>query len=301
MSDDDSNHSKRLPAPVRLPGRAIGRVRRIAKRGRGRLAEAIRSRADDAREVLRKKLLEFLSSPEQVESLQRALARIGGWSMKRGFDADPNAELLFSFVDWLEQRHGRPAIASILFDSSLVRDPSFVEAIAHLGRALSPAPVHSDDDIWDAERVERFKDRAGQRLLELLVQLAALERQQSPPQTTEDRIVYFESAPIPDRFKRLATMTQGRDLIDRPRPRRRIEWAKKAKKLVDRLRSDPSEPTEMRRFVPGVGDETLHFLVFSTGFFLQSYILRGMVEALPSVAADIAEQAGDDEMIDIDE
>lgn len=298
MTDRDDDN---LPAPIRLPRRAVGRLRRIARGGGRRLADALRSRADDVEELLRAQLLDFLSTPENVETLQRSLATIGGWAIDRGFHADPNAELLFHFTDWLEERHDRATIAAIVFRSELVRDPTFVEAIAHLATALGPAARHTDGPGWDLDRIERFKERAGDRLLDFLVQLAALEADTPPPQRSADaRIDYFESAPIPQRFQRLARMTRGDDLIEKTPPSRRH---KLLARITDRLRPDTDDDhsTALARFIPGTGDETLHFLVFSTTFFLQSYLLRGLIDALPELADDLTEQARADEMIDIND
>ena len=297
MTDRDDHND--LPAPIGLPRRAVGRLRKIARGGRRRLTDALRSRADDVEELLRQQLLDFLATPENVQTLQRSLATIGGWAMSRGFRSDPNAELLFHFVDWLEERHGRPTIAGILFSSELVRDPALLEAIAHLATALGPGAFHSEGPGWDLDRVERFKERAGTRLLDFLTRLASLETDAPPPEgAVEDRIHYFESAPIPERFERLARMTRGEDLLEKHNPSRRQRLLER---VAHRLRPDRDDDstTALARFIPGVGDETLHFLVFSTTFFLQSYLLRGIVDALPDLAEDLTEQARTSEMIDI--
>ncbi len=300
MNDrDDSNN---LPTSIGLPRRAVGRLGRIALGGGRRIKDALRSRAGDFEDLLREQLLDLLSTPERVETLQRSLATIGGWAMRRGFHADPNAELLFHFVDWLEERHGRQKISAIVFRSSLVRDPAFVEAIAHLATALGPASLRDEGPGWDLDRIEGFKDRAGDRLLDFLVQLAALEADEPPPQgSTLARIDYFESVPIPKRFQRLARMTRGDDLLEKQHtPSRR---QKLLEGITDRLRPDSEDDSSaaLARFIPGVGDETLHFLVFSTTFFLQSYLLRGIVDALPDLASEVTEQARADEMIDIND
>ncbi len=277
---------------------AIARVRRFARRGGGRLRQALRSRVDDAAALLQEQVLDFLSSPEQVKALQITLANIADWTLRRGFRFDPNAELLFDFVNWLEQRHGRRRLTQLLFRSPIFRDPLLLEALAHLSELLTPFSTPDDSrPRWDAERLEQFKTRTGDRLLGLLVELAALEADEPlRSESRDDRLAYFESAPIPPRFTRLAAMTQGRLLMTRETP---SGSGRGIRKIIDRLRPSSSTPSDLVRFIPGAGDETLHFLVFSTTFFLQSYLLRNLIEALPDIAAEVQDEFDGDEIIDI--
>lgn len=293
----DSDPLDLLPPADDSDSGALSRVRSLARRGRRGLARLARRQLQEAGDRLYDELREFLSSPRRVQRLQRVLARVASWSMQRGFETDPNAGLLFEFVDWLEHRHGRPAIAAILFRSPLVGDPEFLEALGHLSRVYGPWRP-TDDDRWDHQDVERFKRRAGDRLLDLLVRLAALESDESPPEgPVERKIEFFEQAELPARFTRLAAMTRGRDLLDPATPTERFEWARR---LIDRLPGSAGNSGALRPFVPGTGDDTLHFLVFSTSFFYQSYLVRHLIEGLPQLAERLDRQLDDDEPIDID-
>ncbi len=293
MSDNQGDNSTSLAR--RVAGGTLGRLRRLASRGKSRLATALESQLEDIGESVRDQLLELLSSRQQMERVQQALVTVSGWAMERGFRADPNAELLFDFVDWLEDRHGRDRIALLLVQSPLLQDPAFLEALAHLSQTLTPWKSDQVDRKWTADRLNSFKNKAGRRLLDLLVELAALEREQPPPAGAEARIAYFESAPIPLRFTRLAAMTRGEKLLRRP-TKGRVQLAQRA---LSRLAPDRREPTGLIRFVPGVGDEALHFLIFSTSFFLQSYLLRNLIEALPELAEDLDRTLRDEEIIDL--
>lgn len=295
MADDHDHKSTSLAR--RVAGGTLGRLRHLARRSKHRLAHVVESGVADLGEAFRDQLLDLLSSPEQVERLQQALVTISGWAMVRGFRADPNAELLFDFVDWIEERHGRHQVALRLVQSPLLQDPAFVEALAHLTRSMTPFGETGfgdtdDDHQWSAKRLDAFKAKTGRRLLDLLVEFAALEASAPPPAGMTARIEYFEEAPIPLRFTRLAAMTQGDKLLRRPAQKR----SALARRVLAKMPSGISD-NSLAPFVPGVGDQTLHFLVFSTSFFLQTYLLRNLIEALPELAQDLDNSLRDDDDI----
>lgn len=292
---DDADHSEETtPDPDETPG-ALGRLRHLARRSRHRLGDAVRRRIDAFGDSLRDEFIDFLSSPRRVEKLQRLLANIAGWTLQRGFRNDPNARLLFEFVDWLEERHGRQTVSVIIIRSPLLRDPEFLDALAYLSAELTPWSPEVGGK-WDQRRIERFKRRAGQRLTDLLVELASLEAEQPPPENAPERkLEYFRQAPIPDRFHRLAAMTRGDQLAERRRPLP-SDWAAK---LADSFGSSKPGETDLAPWIPGRGDKTLHFLVFSTTLFVQSYLVRNLIESLPAMADRLQRRLRDD-LVDID-
>ncbi len=272
----------------------LGKAQDLARRGGRRLTGLIRRTADLAGDELRHRLIQLLETPEHVETLQAALATVANWALSQGFRADPNAHLLFDFVTWLEERHGRARITTLLVTSDLLRDPAFLEGLSQVSRTLSPLPLPAHQP-WSPDEMRAFKERGGRRMMALLVQLAALESDEPPPAAGQaDRIAYFESAPIPRRFRRLARMTHGERLLERRVSRRR----RALRRLKARV---PEAPTDLVPYQPGRADETLHFLVFSTTFFLQSYLLRGLVESLPTIADELATTLDPDAPLDIGE
>lgn len=295
---EESSRRQQLPGGGDDDTGAVDRVRSLARRGRRRLSGLVRSRARRMGDRLADKLLELLSSPQQVERLQTALVNVANWSLDRGFRSDPNAELLFEFVDWLEQRHDRRTITTILLRSSVVTDPEFLDALAHLTQALGPFSTTEGAPGWDEQQLNRFKQRAGDRLLDLLVHLAALEADRPPAAgSAERRLDYFDSAPIPVRFRRLGPMTRGQQLLERDPVASHSKWTRR---LARHLPGVDADDTRLQKYVPGVGDDELYFLVFSTAFFFQSYLLRNLIEALPDMAEEIRRQLESDEMIDVD-
>ena len=299
MNDRDPDETRTFAA-VDEKRSLVERVRRIGGQSGKRLAGAIGRRLDRIADATRQQMMELLDSPEQIQSLQKILATVANWSLRRGFRADPNAELLFEFVDWLDGRHRRATIMALLLQSELYRDPALIEALVQLSRQLAPWPGQiSPDEVWDAPDIERFKRQCGTRLLDLLVELAALEASERPEDnSTPGRIDYFESAPIPRRFRRLAAMTQGRLLITRDTaPGERKLFGR----LIDRIRPETDgKEGQLTPFIPGVGDQTLYFLVLSTTFFLQGYLLRNLIEALPDLASALHDELEGEDLIDLE-
>lgn len=297
---DEFDNTPQLPGDDSALDNPISLMRSLARRGRRRIKGAVRRQIEQLGQRVTEELTQLLSSPRQVERIQSVLVNLANWSMQKGFRSDPNAELLFEFVDWLEDRHPRQKVTAILMRSPVLLDPEFLEALAHLARAANPwVDDPADEPRWDQQRLRTFKKRAGNRLLGLLVELAALEHEQPPPSSegAEQKIEYFESAPIPVRFQRLGAMTQGDKLMQRrssPSPPKLIQ------KLTRRLPGANRRDNELRRWIPGLGDDTLYFLVFSTGFFFQSYLLRNMIEAFPQLADELSRQVRDGEMIDVE-
>lgn len=272
---------KKSPRPLDL-------ALRIAGRGRREITGLLRTTAEVATDRLRQGLTSLLSDPDAVESMQMALATMASWTIKQGFRADPNAELLFEFVSWLEERHGRARISMILVTSDFLQDSSFLEGLAQLSRLVSPLPLPQQDASWSPEEISRFKDQGGRRLLALLVKLVALEHPEPPPPGPEEaHLRYFQAAPIPERFHRLGPMSQGLHLTPRRPTASRVTRA-----VTSRLRPD-APGTDLIPYSPPRQDSLLHFLVFSTTFFLQSYLLRSLVEALPSIADELVSSLDD--------
>ncbi|RDV39279.1 hypothetical protein DV096_01510 [Bradymonadaceae bacterium TMQ3] len=270
----------RIPAPRAV--RTLGRVGKMGARKMG-------ARVQKAGQKIAKRLAHEMIQPEQITAIQGALARFAQWGMERGFALDPNAALFFEFLDWVDAEYGREAVMTRLMLSPMFQDPAFLEAITRAAALLSPfAPPSSE--TWGVDEVERLKDRAGQRLLELLVSLTELATETPAPAsgTVASRQDYIADAPIPERFRVLATMAVGEGLDPaKPAPATRASSA--LRDLSQRLDRSGKGQHSLTRFVPGLGDAHLHFLVFSTTFVMQSYLLRHLVESLPEMAARLRE------------
>lgn len=282
------------------PSKLLARVRKSVDE---RLAPAIEAKA---REALLK-----LAEPENARQLQRALAGLAQTAMRAGFRSDPPAKLLFDFVDALEKRHTREQTLHVVIEHAVTYESDLLEILLSAGPG-GAAP----------RGLEHLRERAGERLLTLLCSLVALDRDQAPPTDQQAQIQYFEQAPIDERFKPLARMAAGEESAfasghtqpDDAEPEERSSPLKGlVRRLTGQIKSDPaqSNPDEnkadrrepktsaLARFVPSLNDPATRFLTMSYLFFLQSYLLRAMIEGLPEaleMAADLErEQRADDE------
>ncbi|TXD31869.1 hypothetical protein FRC96_19755 [Lujinxingia vulgaris] len=271
----------RIPAPRAV--RTLGRVGKIGARKMG-------ARVQKAGQKIAKRLAHEMIQPEQITAIQGALARFAQWGMERGFALDPNAALFFEFLDWLDAEYGREAVMTRLMLSPMFQDPAFLEAITRAAALLSPLAPPQASETWGADEIERLKDRAGQRLLELLVSLTELATDSPAPASgsVAARQDYIAAAPIPEHFRALATMATGEGL-NPAKPATSSRATSALREISQRLDRSGSSQHGLTRFVPGLGDAHLHFLVFSTTFVMQSYLLRHLVESLPEMAARLRE------------
>jgi hypothetical protein len=137
-----------------------------------------------------------------------------------------------------------------------------------------------------ARRMHEMRDDAASDLLDLLCGLAALEKGEEPPtDSVAARVAFYEEADLPEEFRDLAAMAAGipgafETASEPSRP-------SMLQRLRGRGRDDASEQdsTErgLARFIPSFEDPHLRFLTLSYLFFLQSYMTRNLVEALPEL------------------
>ncbi|MFU8804302.1 MAG: hypothetical protein ACNA8W_10870 [Bradymonadaceae bacterium] len=293
---------------VRLGKNAPGQVARVGRRTASRLREAIEARLEDVLDAGMARLSRELADPENVRRLQEKLAMVAQWSIQMGFRFDPAAKDLFDFVVWIEERHGREVVQTIVMDENLLSDDRLLQFLMSYATLLSPSGFGTEpDSSYTLDQVESLKAEAGRRLLRLLSKLAALESEEDASLgEVEQMVVFFEDAPIPERFKGLAGQAIGRfeDDVDPPERsepksgiRRRLE---RLTTMTRELKEDSQ--TSLARYVPGLGDRTLKFVVFSYTFFLQTFLLRALIENLPELmeaARQAGEGGGDDDMIDL--
>lgn len=282
---DDAPHDKGLLARIPAP-RAVRTLGKVGKLG----AKKVGARVQKASQKLARRVAHEMMQPEQIATIQGALARFAQWGMERGFALDPNAALFFEFLDWLDNRNGREVVMSRLMLSPMFQDPAFLEAIAQAAALLSPFAPPQATERWGTDEVERLKDRAGQRLLELLVSLVELDTEHPAADTGSliARTAYIANAEIPERFKALALMATG-ERLEPPASSATTRATSTLRGLSERLGASSERQQGLTRFVPGVGDPHLHFLVYSTTFVMQSYLLRHLVESLPEMAARLRE------------
>lgn len=299
------------------------RTRSLAALGKaqaGKLQTAVEKRLVNAVQLGTDTLLEQLTNPKNAMFLQEQLARVAQLGFTVGFRLDPNAAKLYNFVQWMEDRHGRERVMTLVFSQNLLADGRMLELLASYAAILSsPAAFRGESPEWKNDEIEHFKEQAGDTLLNLLCELAALEYEQPfTSQSTADKVLYFESAPIPEEFQDLAAMATGTrpDAIVMPgqssddstssRTQRPSRLRKLAKSVVENTQKALGNHTEeiehkktgLARFIPGLHDPTFHFLVFSYTFFLETFMLRNLIENLPEILENLAPLARRDEPFD---
>lgn len=274
MSDEEDSL---LPRGVK---RALASTQRLRK-PLGRPTALVRRAGDSL--ILQRleedvgRLLRALTEPENAQRLQTGLAHLAQFAMETGFVADPQAGQLYKLVAWLEEEHGRAPVLQRVAAHVAATEARLVGALGSLVGAAG-GPVTPEDV---ARRMHEMREVASSDLLDLLCGLAAIEAGEEPPVgSVDERVAFFEGVMLPDEFGPLAAMAVGRpgafDAVEKP----------KKTSLLRRVRGKPREDEPQRglaRFVPSLDDPHLRFLTLSHLFFLQSYLTRNLVEALPDL------------------
>jgi hypothetical protein len=220
--------------------------------------------------------LHALAEPENARRLQSVLAHVAQFGMELGFRADPHAAQLYEFVAWLEERHGRPPVLRRVAEHAATLEATILRALESIY-----AEPHDTIAREEAARLmHEVRDVAASDLLDLLCGLAALETGEEPPTgSVEARVAFFEEADLPEEFRALGVMAAGNPGAFEAAPPSVPERASGE----ERDEAGPAERSGLTRFVPSFDDPHLRFLTVSHLFFLQSYLTRNLVEALPEL------------------
>lgn len=204
--------------------------------------------------------MQALAKPENAHRLQAGLARIAQLGMDAGFSSDADAEMLYEFASWLEERHGRQTVLTLVVVHAAAIEADLLRSLEAALVGLQ-SPVGSSERVAAARRLHDVRDVVAGDMLDLLCSLGALESDQAPG---DDRVSYFASLDLPDRFSDLAAKTAG----------------------IGFESGDVTESQEagLMRFVPSF-DPHLRFLTVSHLFFLHSYVARNLIELLPELLA----------------
>lgn len=279
--------------------RGISKAGEIQQSVEKRLAKALQSGANT--------LVEQLTNPKNAVFLQDQLVKIAQLGFTFGFKIDPNAKKLYNFVQWIEERHGREPVMAVVLSQNLLADGRMIQLLTSYASFLSsPAALSGKAPDWKTDEIEQFKEQAGNTLLNMLCELAALEHPHPLPNSTSQKIDFFESAPIPQEFQVLAAMAAGQrpDAIIMPGQKKPTNSADSQRssrlsrltqtildstqKIIGSPDTPDEKPTGLARFIPGLHDPTFHFIVFSYTFFLETFMLRNLIENLPEILEGLA-------------
>lgn len=264
---DDAPEEMGLPDLIRDPAQP-GDEPEGGLRRRDRAAALVRRasrRIDDARDTRAGRWLEarardaadYALRRESLETLQTTLMTVANFGLAQTRRADPDAALLFDFLEWLELKHGREQVARTFADKTPVLSQPWLDLLQSMAR-----PWESSGSTVLQRNLAEVRDRAA----ELLGELAGLEHPDPPPRRAAEIVDYFDDEWIPERFRRLALRVEGRAVTDdgdRPAP--------------------PATTSALARFVPTLADPGVAFLVTSLLAVSNAYLGREVLERFPDM------------------
>ena len=257
-------------------------------------------------------LLERLTSPPHLATLQGAMTQVANSAISLGFSLDPGAALLFEFASWLEEEHGRPAVLERLLAHSPLQTTSLLSLLAR--SLLDPpdaSPETKDSEVLAVRR----------SMLQMLCALTELDEQRPwPEQGDIERLAaYFERAVLPPRFEALLGLALGHQgafdalmaehqharreqaergplaarlkhaLFERAFPRDRLEpgGAQAAPETPPQHQPPGAHPTARALARPQrARSDALNFLTASYLLFVQTTLTRAVLEAFPEAIAE---------------
>lgn len=227
-----------------------------------------------------------VAEPDNARRLQSALAHVAQLGMELGFRADPDAERLYELVAWLEERHGRLPVLQRVGEHMSATEATFLRALESIVADLGQVPT-SEASQEAARQMHEMRDVAAAQLLDLLCGLAALESGEEPPtDSSEAGVLFYEATELPDAFRDLAARAAGlpgafHAVRDEREPS--LLQRLRGKERDEDVSAESGGRRGLTKFVPSFDDPHLRFLTLSHLFFLQSYLTRNLVEALPEL------------------
>lgn len=255
------------PAPATPLEQALAPVRRRIEGLAARLP---------ARE-LSARALRALSDPRAVEALRLGLVQLGNAGMSLGFAAEPDARRLFEFAQWCEERAGRGAVMALVLEDATTPRGGFYQLYgplvgSNLGQGLDPWAALSSQ--LPSDRLSEALEAAQVGVARLLCAMAAAALDEPPPPDDENLaalVARFDGLEIPARFSDLVAKVEGLAPCP-PAP------ASAGAALVARARLTGG-------LSPGG-----RFVLGPYLLFLQSYLARSVVDALPTFMERVREE-----------
>lgn len=263
MSDDQTENAG-LPDIVRDGAdgpRKRDRAFALVRRAADRVDSARSSTAGKWLEARARDAVDLALRPESIEGVQRVMITIANFGVDQTRRADPDADLLFDFLAWLESKHGREVVARTFADNTPVLRPTWMRLVASIAD-----PRNNRASPADVQKVR-------QQTATFLGELAGLEHPDTPPRSASDIVAYFDSEWVPTRFMALAERTAGM-----------------------RPTSPTDEPRATSRaiaaFVPSLADPTISFLVSSLLAVSNAYLGREILERFPEMIDILRQERG---------
>ena len=256
-------------------------------------------------------LLERLTSPQHLATLQGAMTQVANSAISLGFSLDPGAALLFEFASWLEEEHGRPAVLKRLLAHSPLQTTSLLSLLTR--SLLDPPDASPETEDSEVLTVRRS-------MLQMLCALTELDEQRPWPEQGDIKhlAAYLERAVLPPRFEALLGLALGHQgafdalmaehhharreqaergplaarlkhaLLERAFPQDRLEPGAQATAETSPQRPPPgAHPTARALARPQrARSDALNFLTASYLLFVQTTLTRAVLEAFPEAIAE---------------
>lgn len=279
--------------PKEAQGLLARGVRRALRRG-----PVLEGQADPRRSLLRRaaskartlasqlpvqasldKALLLISDPRVTQALQQSLGTMGNLSMEAAFASDPHVELLFSYASWCDERAGRGQIMGLLMQDALSPQGGFANLyrpLMDLGAVKDPMAALSA--MHPTEKLLETLGQARRGALRTLCLMGAAATDQPPPQDHLDSpalAAYLEALPLDEGHRALPDLLMGR-------------LGAKASAQAQPVEAPTEAPRSFlpaRTLPPG-----LRFVISSYLMFLQLYLTRNMVDALPTMMGRVREE-----------
>lgn len=228
----------------------------LARRVRGKVTDARESDVGQWLEARARDAIDVALRPESARALQSVMVTAANFGLEQTKRIDPDAALLFEFLDWLEVKHGRDVVARTFADHTPVLRPSWLELVAAVANPTQRGNAMRNLEVVRADVVV------------LLGELASLEHPDVPPDTASELVDYFESDWIPARFVPLAERLAGQ-----PRETTATSGSE----------SKPGTSSAIARFLPTLADPTVGFVVSSLLAVSNAYLGREVIERFPEM------------------
>jgi hypothetical protein len=273
----------RSPRGPDLDGDAPGLARRLLRRA----ADQVTRRADPQAALDR--ALHLISDPRVASALQQSLSALGNRGMEAAFTQQPHARLLFDFAEWCDQRASRGAVMGALMRDTLSPEGAFYhlyQPLMALGAVKDPLAALAAQPP-EARLLEALHEaqRGALRTLCALAALALPDAPASPHDADAEALAaHFAALPLPPRFLVLGELALGRGAdqgedASAPTPSQAPSPAPTGA-LARAQRWLPA-----RALPPG-----LRFVIGPWLWFLQLYLTRNMVDALPEMMGRVRDE-----------
>ena len=258
---------------VEMSTRPRALVRRLGERVRG----ALPTSASVARSL--EALAHTLSDPRAVKQVHRLMSTLGQAGFEAAFRQEPYARLMFELAEWCGEQSSRGHVMAILMADATQPGGAVAQLTTTLfsgvaGEGGLPAnPLAALMSEPPGERLDRALTTVQRSLMRTLCQLvtsATDAPEPDPDAALHELVATFRAADLPERFATIPDFVLGLDVADAPPP----EEAGESPGALTTHRP----ATQLRRVV------TAYLL------FVETYLVRNMVDALPSVMERVREE-----------